>query len=160
MFDIELGKAFEIVARVSIIYLGCMVMLRVSGRREMSELTPMDLLAMLLLSETVSPALTGEDKSVPGGLIAAGTLIALTVLTSVLVFRSKKLEKIIQGEAAVLIDHGRVKREVMKKFRITDDDVENALHQHGLLDIEEVERAFVEGDGEITIVPEARPQPA
>lgn len=152
MFDIAITEALEIVARVTLIYVACMVLLRVSGRREMSELSPMDLLAMLLLSETVSPALTGGAESVPAGLIAAGMLMLLTVLTSWLVFRSHRAERLVQGSAVVLIDRGRVKPEVLRKFRISSDDLENVLHQHGLLHVREVHRAYVESDGEITII--------
>jgi uncharacterized membrane protein YcaP (DUF421 family) len=152
VFDVELAKVLEIVARVAIIYVACMVLLRVSGRREMSELSPMDLLAMLLLSETVSPALTGGDESVTAGLCAAATLLGLTVLTSWIVFKHRRVEKIVQGEAVVLIENGRVRPEVMRDFRITSDDLETCLHQHGMLHVSEVARAYVESDGEITMI--------
>src|SRR5687767_14647095 len=129
-----------------------MVLLRVSGRRELSQLGPMDLLAMLLLSETVSPALTGGDDSVTGGLVAASTLMALCVLTSWIAFRSKRADHVIQGEVVKLIDQGRVNRKAMHDFRIGGDDLRTALHQHGMVHINEVARAYLEPDGEITMI--------
>jgi uncharacterized membrane protein YcaP (DUF421 family) len=162
MFDIDGLKAIEIVGRVAFIYVAVLLLMRVSGRREMSELSAMDLLVMLLISETISPALTGGDESVTGGVIAAATLLALYVLTGWLAFRYRRVESLIQGTAAVLINDGHVQIDVLRKFRITDDDLRTTLHQHGLLHVTEVKRAFVEPDGEITIIKqqdyeEARP---
>ena len=108
MFDVEGMKLLEILARVTIIYVACMVLLRLSGRREMSELGPMDLLTMLLLSETVSPALTGGLESVTGGLVAATILIGLSVLTSWLAFRSRTADRIIQGDAVMLSEANKI----------------------------------------------------
>lgn len=152
MFEIAGTKLLEIIARVAIIYIACMVLLRISGRREMSELGPMDLLTMLLLSETVSPALTGGDESLSGALAAAAVLMALTVATSWLVRRSRLANRIIEGEAVVLIEDGRVRPAVLQKFQITDEDLRAALHMQGLLHVGDVARAFVESDGKITIV--------
>ncbi len=147
----------EIVGRVTVIYVAAMLLLRLSGRREIAELGPMDLLTMLLVSETVSPALTGNSDSVAVGLLAATTLMGLGVLTSWLAYRSRRFDKLIAGEAVVLIDHGKVRRDVMKKYRITDDDLRNKLHENHLLHVDQVLRAYVEADGEITMIktPEA-----
>jgi uncharacterized membrane protein YcaP (DUF421 family) len=152
MFDVDGMKLLEIVARVSIIYIGCMILLRLAGRREMSELSPMDLLGMLLLSETVSPALTGGDESIPGGMTAAAVLILWSVGTAWMAFANRKFESVVQGDAVVVIENGRVKGDVIKKYRISPDDLENALHMHGMLHVREVKRAFVEADGEITMI--------
>jgi len=89
--------------RVVVIYVALLVLLRLSGRRELSELSPMELLTMLLLSETVSPAITGGDASLAGGLVAAVTLILLNVASSVLVFRSRLAERVIEGHPSILI---------------------------------------------------------
>jgi len=144
--------ALEIVGRVVIIYVACMILLRVSGRREMSELGPMDLLTMLLLSETVSPAITGGDNSLPVGLLAAGTLMVLCVVTAQITYRSRRAERLIQGAAVVLIRDGHVDSKVMRRFMITDEDLHTSLHKHGLIAVDEVKRAYVEADGEVTII--------
>lgn len=141
----------EIAGRVAVIYVACMVLLRLT-RREMSELGPMDLLTMLLLSETVSPALTGGDDSLVGGLVAAVTLIALGTLSEVLAFKSRRAEKLIQGSAVLLIRDGKVDRAVLRRFLMTDDDLRSTLHDNGLMRIDQVKRAYVEADGHITVV--------
>lgn len=144
-------QLLEIAGRVLAIYVVCMVLLRVV-RRNMSELGPMDLLTMLLVSETVSNAMTGGDNSLLGGIVAATTLLVLSALTEVVVFRSRRAETVIQGRAVVLIREGHVASEVMRRFMITDDDLHSALHEHGLLSVDQVKRAYVEADGHITIV--------
>lgn len=152
MFEIELTKLLEIFVRVTLIYIGCFVMLRVAGRREMSELGPMDLLTMLLISECVSPALTGGDDTIPGGIAAAIILVALSALTSWLSLRNKRLDRLLQGSGIVLIRDGKVNAAAMRAQRITDEDLRAALHEHGLMNVKEVARAFVEQDGTITFI--------
>jgi uncharacterized membrane protein YcaP (DUF421 family) len=142
----------EIAGRVALMYIALLAMLRVTGRRELAELSPMELLTMLLLSETVSPALTGGDTSIVGGLVAAGTLMALTVGSRVLVFRSKVARRVIEGTPVVLISHGRVHEDVLRAERITDSELRESLHQNGLLTVKDVAYAFIEADGEITII--------
>lgn len=152
MFDVSGWKLLEILARVTIVYVVCMVLLRISGRREMSELGPMDLLTMLLLSETVSPALTGGDQTIPGAVTAAGTLMALTVASSWIVRRSRAASRLIEGEAVLLITDGRVRPEVLRRFRMTDEDLRAKLHSEGMMSVAEVARAFVESDGKLTFI--------
>ena len=152
MFSIGGMQVLEILARVSIIYIACFVLLRVSGRREMSQLGPMDLLTMLLLSECVSPALTGNSESVTVGVLAATILLGLGVGTSWLSFRSRKLDELLQGSARVLIHDGRVNSAVLRSERITDEDLRAKLHEHGLMTVHDVARAYVEADGTITII--------
>lgn len=142
----------EIAGRVALLYLFCLLLLRLAGRRELSQLSPIDLMAMLLLSETVSPALTGGDDSLAGGMIAAGTLVALSVAVSWMSYRSRRFEKLVQGHALVLIDNGRVHSDVMRQERISNEDLRTALHEQGVLAVDEVKRAFVEPGGEITVI--------
>ena len=152
MFEIAATKIPEIIARVALVYIACMVLLRVSGRREMAQLGPMDLLTMLLISETVSPALTGGDETLTGGLIAAGTLVLLATLTQWLASRSDAMERILEGRSVLLVRDGRVRPAIMRKFRITDEDLRSSLHDAGLLNVGDVARAYVEPDGHITII--------
>ena len=138
--------------RVVVIYVALLVLLRLSGRRELSELSPMELLTMLLLSETVSPAITGGDASLAGGLVAAVTLILLNVASSVLVFRSRLAERVIEGHPSILISHGRVHEDVMRQEKITADELHSKLHEQGVLSVDDVAYGFIETDGNITIV--------
>lgn len=141
----------EIVGRVAAVYVACMILLRLT-RREMAELGPMDLLTMLLLSETVSSSLTGGDQTLTGGLTAACALVAMGTLSEKIAFRWRRVERVIQGHAVVLIEKGRVDANVMRRFRITDDDLKATLHDKGLLSVDQVRRGYVEADGSVTII--------
>ena len=143
--------ALATVGRVTGLYIGLLVMLRLTGRRELAQLTPVDLLTMLLLSETVSPALTGDDTSVWNGLLAAATLIGASVVLGRLSYH-KNMDLAVEGKALVLIVRGRVRAEVMREHRVTDQQLRTALHEHGLEAVDEVEKAFIEPDGKITII--------
>jgi uncharacterized membrane protein YcaP (DUF421 family) len=146
------GTLLEIAGRVAIVYVALLVMLRVSGRRELAELSPVELLTLLLLSETVSPAMTGGDETIVGGLTAAGTLLLLSVLSSVLVFKSRTAERWIEGTPAVLISAGRVNAKVLRQERMTADALHSTLRERGVMSVRDVAFAFVEADGHITII--------
>jgi uncharacterized membrane protein YcaP (DUF421 family) len=144
--------ALEIVGRVTAIYVALLVLLRIAGKKELAQLAPMELVTLLLLSETVSPALTGGSDRLDTGLIAGTTLIALTLLVSRLTFRSRALERLVDGTATVLIDGGKVNENVLRRHRLTDDQLRTALHEQGLLSVNQVKRAFIEPDGHITFI--------
>jgi uncharacterized membrane protein YcaP (DUF421 family) len=148
----SLSALLEIVGRVVVIYVVLLAMLRVSGRRELAEMGPMDLLTMLLISETVSPALTANDTTVAGSLVAAGTLVLLAVVSSKLAFRSKLARQVIEGSPAVLISHGKVHEDVLRRERITHDELTAKLHENGVMSVDSVQYAFIETDGDITII--------
>jgi len=152
MFDIDGMTALEIVARVAIIYTLCVVLLRITGRRQMSQLSPMDLMAMLLIAQTVGPAMLGDDQSLTGGIIAVGTLFVLVTLNGYVAFRSPRAEDLLQGHPVLLIDRGEIRQDVMHRFLMTDDDLQSILHKHGLLHVRDVGRAYVEPGGEVTII--------
>ena len=143
----------EVVGRVVLVYVLLLVMVRVAGKREIGELAPLDFLAMLLLSETVSPALTKEDTSLPVALTAAATLLALTVLVSWLTYRFRALERLIDGAPRVVIDHGHVDEAVCRQERISDQELASALRKEGVAGPEDVKRATLEPNGRITVLP-------
>jgi uncharacterized membrane protein YcaP (DUF421 family) len=153
MFDTSFGTVLGVVVRVAIVYVSLLCLLRFAGRRTMSDVTPMDIMVMLLVSETVSPALTAGDTSLTVGLLAATTLIAIASFTSFVVFRSRRAEKLVSGRTETLVKNGRLEQDVARRYRITTEDLEMALHKAGVLHVKDVRRAFVESDGEITVVP-------
>ncbi|MGK2964303.1 MAG: DUF421 domain-containing protein [Tepidiformaceae bacterium] len=141
---------WELILRVTVIYCALLFLLRLSGKRQLGQLTPMDLLTMLLVSETVSPALTAGDDSVPGGLIAAATLVGISVAIAGASYRSRRFEKAVEGTPVVVVRDGVIDRRVMRRERITDTELQIALRQQGIRDIADVRLAVVEPSGEIS----------
>lgn len=145
----------EVVGRVTLVYVFLLVIVRVAGKREIGELGPLDFLAMLMLSETVSPALTKQDSSLPVALTAAGTLIALTMLVSWLSYRFRTFERLVDGAPRVIIENGRVDVVVCRSERISEQELESALRREGIDAPDEVRRAILEPNGRITVIPKA-----
>lgn len=151
MFAVK-TSLLEVVVRVVLIYIFLTILLRISGKKEFGQLEPMDLLIMLILSETVSPALTDNDTSLPVAAVAAGTLTLMTVLTSYLTFRFRKLEKLINGQPNVLIEKGKVREDVLRSERMTNQQLSTVLHKEGLKAVDQVEKAYIEPSGDVTII--------
>jgi uncharacterized membrane protein YcaP (DUF421 family) len=142
----------EIALRVAVIYAALVAMIRIAGKREVGQLTPLDLLAMLLLSETVSPALTTQDVSLPAAFVAAATLIALTATIGRLTYRSTRVERWFEGTPVVLARDGDVDEAACARERISPNELAAALRKHGVRSPADAELVTLEADGEISVV--------
>ena len=134
------------------VYTALLVMVRIAGKREIGEAGHLDLIGMLLLSETVSPALTAEDSSLTAALMAAGTLLALAATIGRMTFVSRVLERLIDGTPREIITTGTINREVCRSEGITEQELGSALRQQAVASAKEVDRATVEPNGRITVV--------
>lgn len=150
MFEIELPW-WEFVARGALIYLGLLLLVRLSGKRTVGQFTPFDLIVMLLLSEAVSNALSGGDDSVSGGLIVAATLIALNYGLAWLTSHNRQAEQVIEGREVLLGRNGVVYDEVLRRERVSMADVDKVLRENDCL-LKEMRCAFLEADGSISII--------
>src|SRR5689334_14376827 len=145
----------EVVVRVVVVYLTLLIFVRVAGKREVGQLGPLDFLSMLLLSETVSPALTKQDVSLPASLTAAATLLALTAIVGHLTFHSRAAERLIDGVPTKLIEDGNLVEQACRRERISLQDLAMALRKEGVEDPNDVKAAYVEPTGRITIIKRA-----
>jgi uncharacterized membrane protein YcaP (DUF421 family) len=142
----------EVVWRVTVIYLIVFAGLRVLGKREFGQLSPLELVTLLMIPEIVSQALTGEDYSITAGAVGVATLLLLVFLTSLLMHRFKKAEMMIAGEPTVLVSHGKLLEDAMNVTRVTPDEVFSEMHKAGLWTLDQVAWAILEPDGAIAIV--------
>lgn len=143
----------ETVLRVAAIYLFVLVALRVLGKREFGQLSPIELVTLLMIPEIVSQALTREDYSLTNAAIGVATLLVLVFVTSLLMHRFQKAEIVIAGQPTVLVRQGELIGGALNKMRITPDEVFNEMHKAGLQQLEQVQWAILESDGRIAIVP-------
>jgi uncharacterized membrane protein YcaP (DUF421 family) len=150
MFEMELPW-WELVARGAIIYTVLLVMVRVAGKRTVGQFTPFDLLVVMLLSESVSNSLSGGDNSIPAGLLIAATLIGLNMAIAFLTSRSRKAADLIDGTPVLLGRDGEVFIAVVRKNRVAEGDVEQALREQDC-ELCDMQCAFLEADGKITIL--------
>ncbi len=146
----------DIVIRIALIYLFLMVGFRIMGKREFGQLTPFELVTLLLIPEVVSKALTGQDYSMTAAFIGVSTLLTLVFITSVLAYRYPWFGRVTEGKPAVLARHGAMVDEVMARERISPEEIRIELHKYGLEELAQVRWAMLEVDGSITIIPTER----
>src|SRR5882724_2290668 len=113
MWNISLPHWWEFVVRAVIVYLFLMVILRLTGKRQIGQLAPFDLVQLLVLSNAVQNSMNGGDNSLLGGLISAVALITLNWGIGYITFRSKRIARIVEGRPQILIHNGHVYRDVM-----------------------------------------------
>ena len=143
---------WELILRGIIIYAVVLGMLRITGKRQVGQLSPFDLVLLLLLSNSVQNAMNGGDNSVHGGIISAATLVALNYIVGFATFRSKKFEALIEGRPQILIHNGKVDETIMRSAQMTHHELESALRRAGCICAAEVKLAVLENNGEISVV--------
>ena len=144
---------WEFVARAAIVYVFLVGLLRLTGKRQVGQLAPFDLVLLLVLSNAVQNSIIGSDASLPGGLISAATLVGLNYLVGVLTYRSRKVEDLIEGRPQILIHDGRLYEDVLAGAKITSHELHAALRQAGCSEVEEVKTAMLEINGAISVLP-------
>jgi uncharacterized membrane protein YcaP (DUF421 family) len=150
----DLGSGpLDIVLRTAIIYVVIVVGLRFAGKGEVGQLSILDLVALLLLSNAVQNSMVGQDSSVIGGTLAAVTILALSRGLKLLAFRSRRVEKAFIGEPRILIYRGKVIESALRAEEITTTELKGALRDHGLLRSSEVRLAVLEVSGSISVIP-------
>jgi uncharacterized membrane protein YcaP (DUF421 family) len=151
MFALGLPIA-EKVIRPTVVYCFLIIGLRLSGKRELAQLNPFDLVVLLTLSNTVQNAIIGNDNSVTGGLIGAATLLLVNYMVIRFLFSHEKLERLVEGDPDALIEGGVIKEERLKKELLTKAELETAAHRQGFAGLHEIERAVIEPGGTIFFV--------
>ena len=144
----------ETVLRVAVIYLFILIGIRLIGKREFSQLSPLELVSLLMVPEIVSQALQREDYSVTNGFVGVATLFVLVWLTSLLMQWSKRIDRLVEASPAVLAHHGQLIEANLNKERVTPDEIFAEMRKSGLERLEQVRWAVLETDGKISIVPE------
>lgn len=145
----------EIFFRSLIVYFFLIVLLRLTGKRQVGQLAPFDLVLLLVLSNAVQNAMTGGDNSVSGGLVSAGTLVLVNYLVGFATFKSKRLEALIEGRPQVLIHNGKLFEDVLRSAQMTHHELDAALRQGGCACASEVFSAILENNGSISVISKA-----
>jgi uncharacterized membrane protein YcaP (DUF421 family) len=142
---------WELILRGVIVYVFLLVLLRVTGKRQVGQLAPFDLVLLLVLSNSVQNSMNGGDNSLLGGLVSAATLVALNYVVGIVTQRSKRMEMLVEGRPIVLIHNGQLFEEVMNRAQLTHHELNAALRQAGCACVQEVHCAILENNGSITV---------
>ena len=145
--------ALDKIWRVVFVYFFLMVAFRLAGKRELSELSPFELVTLLMIPEIYSSALNSNDNSLAHATISVATLFVLVFVTGVVTFRSRRVERLIEGEPTVLVRQGNYLEDALKRERISPEEIMGEMHKAGIADVRDVEWAILEVDGRISIIP-------
>src|SRR5918912_3209708 len=113
----------DIVLRAIFLYAFIVFVMRVIGRRELSSMSPFDLILLIVLGDAIQQGLTQDDYSVTGAVIAVSTIASLQVLTSYVSFRSSRARKVLEGKPIVVVERGKLVEENLRRVRMTPDEV-------------------------------------
>jgi uncharacterized membrane protein YcaP (DUF421 family) len=152
MLPPNLHALLEIALRTGVIYLLVLVGIRISGKREVGQMTPFDLTLLLLISNSVQNAMTGPDTSLAGGMVAATVLLILNYLVAELSGANRRFRKFIQGQPSLLVHDGEIITSHMAKEHVSMDELERSLREHGVATAKDVALAVLEVDGSISIL--------
>ncbi len=140
----------QIVVRTGVIYLLVLIGVRLSGKREVGQMTPFDLTLLLLLSNSVQNAMTGPDTSLAGGAVAAATLLILNYFVADISGVNRRFRRWIEGEPSLLIHDGKAIESHMAREHVSMDELHRALREHGINSCDQVALAVLEVDGSIS----------
>jgi uncharacterized membrane protein YcaP (DUF421 family) len=152
MWTIDLPHWWEFIVRAVVVYFFLMVLLRMTGRRQVGQLAPFDLVLLLVLSNALQNSMNGGDNSITGGIILATTLVATNSFVGWLAFRSKRIEALIEGRPVILVHDGRIDTHAMHEVRMTMHELEAALRQEGHAGPATVRFAVLENTGKISVI--------
>ena len=145
----------ETVIRGAVVFIVLLVIIRLSGRRTLAQMTAFDLVLVLIVAETTQQALLGDDFSIANAVILIITLFTLDILLSYLKEHSPRAEKLLDGVPTVLISLGKPDDRALKRARVDIEDVlESARSKHGVERLDQIKFAVLEVGGDISIVPE------
>jgi uncharacterized membrane protein YcaP (DUF421 family) len=140
----------EKILRPIIVYIFLIVGLRLSGKRELAQLNPFDLIVLLTLSNTVQNAIIGNDNSVTGGLIGAASLLAVNYLVVRFLYDHRKIDQLVEGSADILIENGKVYEHKLKRELITKEELAAAARYRGFDSLSEVRQCVLEPGGTLS----------
>jgi uncharacterized membrane protein YcaP (DUF421 family) len=142
----------DIVARAAIMFAVLYVLLRLMGKRELGQLTPFELVVMIVLGDLIQQGVTHNDFSLTGALLAVSTFAFLAILMSWLTYLSPRAEKLLDGEPRVIIRDGNLIKENLRRDRMTQGEVESEMRLAGIAGMDQVAWAILEPQGKISFI--------
>jgi uncharacterized membrane protein YcaP (DUF421 family) len=144
---------YVFVLRAAVVFAAVLLLLRISGKRQIGQMTPFDLVLLLVLSNAVQNSMNGGDNSITAGLILAATLVAIDAGLGWLAFRSRTFDRLLEGKPVILIHGGKIDHKALADVQMTQADLQSALRSNGCVSAEEVQFAILETTGHVSVIP-------
>jgi uncharacterized membrane protein YcaP (DUF421 family) len=145
----------DIAIRAVVLFFFIVFITRVIGRRELSSLSPFDLILLIILGDAIQQGLTQDDYSVTGAIIAVSTIATLQVATSYVSYRSRRARKILEGLPIVVVQDGKFVEANLKRERMTSDEIEEEMRVQQIASLDRVEWAILETNGTMSFIPKS-----
>jgi uncharacterized membrane protein YcaP (DUF421 family) len=155
MIDLpELGSSLpEVALRTAIVYVFLVAAIRLTGKRQVGQMSVLELVAILVISDAVQNSMVGENTSLWGGLVAVVTLLGLDTVIKMATARSRRLRNAVEGEPRLVVRDGRLLQRALDEEKIDAEEVRAAVRASGLARVDEVRIAVLETDGTISVIP-------
>ncbi len=147
-------QPLDLTIRALVVYLSILILLRISGKRQMGQMSAIEFVAILLISNAVQNSMNGGDNSLIGGLLLAAVLIGCSTLISYLTFRSNFFSKLFEGTPTLLIHKGKLIHKNLSRERLSESELKTLMRKQGVHSIHDVETAVLEADGSLSITKE------
>lgn len=143
---------YEPVIRAIVIYLFILLVVRIIGKKKLREFAPFDMILLVIMGVSVQNSIIGNDHSIPAGLLCVTVLGLLNIIKNNLTYHYRWFEKIVTGQPEVIILNGKIHKKILKKERISDAELYEALREHEIMNAEDVKCAILEADGKISVI--------
>ena len=152
MNDLFHNSYVQVVLRCIAVYFFVIIAIRIFGKKELAQLSVIDLVFILLISNAVQNAMVGPDTTLWGGLVAALSLFVINYLLKQLLYRNKRANELIQGRAMILVYKGQLNEDSLKRSEISYEELLAAVREHGIEELRHVDLAVLEVDGNISVI--------
>ena len=143
----------EKIVRCAVVYAFLLIVFRVMGKRQLGQMTAFDLIVLLIISELVQNAMIGDDNSLTGGLISVATLLLLNAGVAWVTYRYKVAERVVEHAPTILVRHGKVLWENVRREHMTPAEFRSALRRNGVVSLRHVRFVLLEEDGHLSVIP-------
>jgi uncharacterized membrane protein YcaP (DUF421 family) len=151
LFDLSLPW-WQFVLRALVVYIGVMVLVRLSGKRAVGQFTPFDLVLLILIGNAVQNGMNGGDNSLTGALILAVCLISLNYAVAWVIARHPRVRRFVEGNPVELARNGKIHRDVLRRELVSKSDFREAMREAGCEEVEHIKLAMLETNGRISIL--------
>jgi uncharacterized membrane protein YcaP (DUF421 family) len=142
----------DIVLRAAVAYVFIIFLLRIIGRRELSTLAPSDLVLLVVMGDLVQNGVTQSDQSVTGVFLAVSTFALLTVAVSVLTYKSRRAQTLVEGAPLILVQDGKPIEDNLRSERLKIEDVAEEARGQGIERLDEVKWCVLETSGTLSFI--------
>ena len=142
----------DIVLRAAVAYVFIIFLLRIIGRRELSTLAPSDLVLLVVMGDLVQNGVTQSDQSVTGVFLALSTFALLTIVMSVMTYRSRRMQTLVEGAPLILVEDGKPIEKNLRSERLNVDDIAEEARGQGIERLDEVKWCVLETSGTMSFI--------